>query len=212
MRFAALSQSTNLVLIGRKETAVDEFFQRGSRTARDVHQLVASHVLAPLGHRRQHLALRRTVLQNVEGDVQRPLVTHPVGQSDKSLRLRRIALLRLQAGGQGCLVDFADGRHVVARYPLPQLQLPRQHHRLLVGQLNDGLHLEVGLLVVHTKGNAHVSLARAKRHQHAHSRLHPVGLFVGQRVGERAVERHRQYHFNISHTNAKIQFSFPTPK
>ena len=97
---------------------------------------------------------------------------------------------RLHARRHGSLVHVARRGHVVGSHPLPQLPLQRTQDGCIVEQ---GQHLlgfmafGPGGMYPADEGGVHLPLA--KRHDHAHTRLHRPRPFGRHGVGEHPVQR-----------------------
>lgn len=101
---------------------------------------------------------------------------------------------QLQAGGQCGFVDVALGAEVIIGQPLPELELARQQYGAGIEQRGDFFYFVLRRgEVVHVAHNGGVVLLPSERYYHATTRLHVVCPFVGQGVGEAAVQGQRQY-------------------
>ena len=199
---AAVVQSSHLHLVGFQQSALDECVQRFCRAIRGVEQFVAADTLAALsvvptreGQKLgEDLLLLVGTLQHVEGYVKRLLILKVWSQPDVGVGLRTVAVLSLQACGQCRLVDFADGRHVVVGYPLPQLQLGRQQDGTGVEHLVDVLHL-IALRgrVVDAGHQTDIVFRLAEGNTDTYPLLHLLLQLLWHGIGEIAVERQREY-------------------
>ena len=97
--------------------------------------------------------------------------------------------LHFEPRGEGGLIDLTQRAQVVARHPVPELELRVAHDGLLVEQGDDLLQLIAGgLTVVHGRHYGRVDFFASKRHEDAvphlerHVLRHAIG--VGARYGK----------------------------
>ena len=201
MRLSAVVQPPHLHLVCFEHAALDE--QRdGLQRVPLVEQFVTGHVafFSEIEEVGERLQLLRSPLQHVEGYVESLLGTELGSEPYIGLGLGTIAVLGLQSRRQSRLVDFADGRHVVVGYPLPQPILLGKQYRLCINQLQYILDLVARrLVVVQGCHYSHIVLAAPERHQHTASWLYALLPLRRQGVGKGAVERQGEYDISKVH-------------
>ena len=167
-----------------------------------VEQFVTGHVafFSEIEEVGERLQLLRCPLQHVEGNMEGRLGTELGGEPYIGFGLGTVAVFSLQPRRQSRLVDFADGRHVIVGYPLPQPILLGKQYRLCVNRLQYVLNLVARrLVVVQGCDDSHIVLAAPERHQHTAPWLYALLPLRRQGVGKGAVERQGEYDIGKVH-------------
>ena len=155
----------------------------------------------------KHFLLFGHSSQKIDGDVQCLFVAVFGGQPHAGLRLRAVACLCFQSGGQGSVHHFAHGAHIVRGDPLPQPVLVGQDDRCRIEHTEHFFDLavvEVGLVVVDAYAESRHRLALTPRHEQAHAGHDAVGFLVVNGITECALQGQRQYHVYVSHENIYV--------
>ena len=214
---AAVVQAAHLFLVRLEQLSALQLAQGVGGGLAGIHQLLAGDlhglcaVLYEVPARQCEVAgegvqLSLGTRQHVKGDVQGGGRLVLGAEAYVGLRLGTVAVLGLQPGGQGGLVDVARGGEVVVADPLPQRELAGEDQGPVVEHLQQGLHLvALGLPVVHTGHKTYVALRASEADQHAHALLYRHAL--GHGIGEQGLQRHRQYHVSVGHRDAKLTLS-----
>ena len=138
---------------------------------------------------KKHFLLFGHAPQKIDGNMQCLFVAVFGSESYAGLRLRAVACLCFQSGGQGSVHHFAHGAHIVRGDPLPQPVLVRQDDRCGIEHVEHFFDLtvvEVGLVVVDAYAESRHRLALAPGHEQAHTGYDAVGFLVVNGITESA--------------------------
>ena len=205
----AIVKPPHLFLVCIKDSLVDEAFYGGGGGIGLVHELLLRHASVAVDGGKleegvEGLELLYGTAKHASGYLTALIGAELLSEANEELRAGMPALLGLETGRKGRLVDITDRRKVVLGQPLPKTQLLVGYQRSHIEDIDDIFNFKIRLCAGDIGNYADVLLRLAERTEHTHANGDTLREGVGNAVGEVTVQRQRQYNLCITHLSSFV--------